>query len=291
MAQVFRPTANGLDIAGCLPAEFQASSRLAMQLLEAVEDLFIVDRMSWRPKMDDAVVYLLLNDDRPIFSDMVAGLAVLRPSEADGRIRLGFTREPATDALQSLWAEEPPIVRRRAWPNPIQDIASRDLDAAERTLRAYRELLVNYADRGELRRSGTSRPELRMRRTLQRMFPEAGFARVRPSWLLGTKGKSLELDIYSEALNIAVEVQGPYHDRPINGVEVLAQQQHRDALKRKQCAERGVKLLLVNAAALDLEIFTLPRDEQERQIGELLELTTALGFYEWPEQSPSSLAV
>ena len=70
-----------------------------MKLLEAVEDSFVVDRMSWRPKMDNAVVYILLKDPRPVFDDIVAGLAVLRPSDESGRVRLGFTREPATDSL------------------------------------------------------------------------------------------------------------------------------------------------------------------------------------------------
>lgn len=284
MAQVFRPEGGRLDIRGCLPTEFRASSGLAMKLLEAVEDSFVVDRMSWRPKMDNAVVYLLLKDPRPVFDDIVAGLAVLRPSDESGRVRLGFTREPATDSLLQLWKEEPSIVRKRAWPNPVQDLASHQLDAGRQAMMAYRDLLVRYADRGELRRSGTSRPELRMRRALQRMFPAAGFARVRPPWLLGLKGKPLELDIYSEALNVAVEVQGPYHDQPINGPEMLTEQRTRDALKRERCKERGVKLLIVGAAALDLEIFTLPQEEQERSIGELLNRASSLGVYDWPER-------
>lgn len=284
MAEIFRPTNGELDVAACLPADFLRSSNLAMNLLRAVKGTFVVDRMSWRPKMDNAVIYLLLNDLRHLlFSDLVAGVAVIRPNGITGRIRLGFTREPATDALQISWTGQPAIVRKRAWPNPIQDLEDSDLAAGVQTLIAYAGILAEFADQGKLKRGGTSRPELRLRLALQRMFPADDFRKVRPSWLEGDKGKPMELDIYSESRNVAVEVQGPYHDRPIFGTDTLERQQARDALKRERCAERGVKLLIANAAALDREIFTLAREEQHARIVELLALAEERGIYEWPE--------
>lgn len=281
MAEIFHPKDNLLDIAGVLPAEYRPSAALAERVLEAVRDRYLIDRMSWRPAMKNAVVYLRLNDPRLVFADQVGGLAVLPPSGGRGQIRLGFTREPAADDLMTEWKGSAPIVRQLAWKHPVLDVSDMDAHEAEGALREFDHRLVTLADDGALKRGGTSGPELRMRRALQRHFPEAQFERARPTWLIGAKGKPLELDLYSPVLNIGVEVQGPYHFHPIQGDELLALQQARDAMKRTLCAERGVRLLVVEAGALDRQVLRLRGEAQAAALRNLLARAEATGFYEW----------
>lgn len=283
MAEHFRPVDGQLDIGSCLPSDFFASAALASQIVDAIAHSFEIDRMSWRPNMKDAVIYLRLRDSRLLFADPVAGITVLRKRDGMGAVRLAFTREPATTVLVDAWTELPPIVRRRAWPDPIQDLRDADLNAGIRTLAGYAEILRNSADSDLLKSGGTSKPELRLRALLTAVFPNAGFRSTRPAWLLGEKGKPLELDLFSESMKLAVEVQGPFHDRPIFGEQTLANQRARDRLKQIICKERGISLLLADASALNLEIFTLKAELQRARITELLDRTREHGIYSWPE--------
>lgn len=56
---------------------------------------------------------------------------------------------------------------------------------------------------------------------------------LRPDWLMGEKGKPLELDIYFPEIKIAVEVQGEQH-------QMLKSVKERDKLKRKLARKEGV---------------------------------------------------
>ncbi len=283
MAEHFRPENGRLAIVDALPTSYKLSAQLAEKVLESVSDLYVIDRMSWRPKMKNAVIYLVLNDPRDVFVDLVAGLTVLLPKSDLGLIRLGFTREPATDQHMQDWRGRSTIKRERAWPNPIQDVSALFRDEAEQSLKTYHGLLLELADNGELKRGGTSRPELRMRQLVRRMFPDAGFTRVRPTWLIGSRGKSLELDIFSERMEFAIEVQGPHHFQPIHGDEALVQQVARDVWKRARCAERGIRLLVVDASAIDRELFTLSSTDQAEMVSELIRRTLVAGYFEWPD--------
>lgn len=73
------------------------------------------------------------------------------------------------------------------------------------------------------------------------------FAKIRPDWLPGTRGRNLELDGYCEERQVAFEYQGHQHSRFIEWfhgtVERFEEQQDRDRLKRRLAAERKILLL------------------------------------------------
>lgn len=91
--------------------------------------------------------------------------------------------------------------------------------------------------------------ELEARAAMERMF-RVPFPKCRPPWLLNpTTGRNLELDLYSEALKLAVEVDGRQHAEWPNAFhatrEMFEQQRLRDTLKDTLCGLRGVRLLRV----------------------------------------------
>jgi hypothetical protein len=71
--------------------------------------------------------------------------------------------------------------------------------------------------------------------------------KCRPKWLLNPEtGRSLELDIYIPEFKMAIEIQGAQHFRPLKffgGESAFIEQQKRDNLKRKLCAENNVCLI------------------------------------------------
>jgi hypothetical protein len=97
----------------------------------------------------------------------------------------------------------------------------------------------------------TSKGEEECRRVLQSIFNRS-FASTRPDFLRNevTGGlHNLELDCYNEELNLAVEYQGIQHVKftPYfhKNYEAFLNQKYRDDMKRRICAERGVKLIEV----------------------------------------------
>tara|TARA_R110001606_G_C15359127_1_gene648311 strand:- start:571 stop:1878 length:1308 start_codon:yes stop_codon:yes gene_type:complete len=74
----------------------------------------------------------------------------------------------------------------------------------------------------------------------------------RPKWL-----KRQSLDIYLPGYNIAIEYQGEQHTRPIEffgGETQFAQQQRRDAAKRKLCKENGCLLIEIFPDYVDSDV-------------------------------------
>ncbi len=67
------------------------------------------------------------------------------------------------------------------------------------------------------------------------------FPKLNPRWLKEETGQALQLDGYSESLELAFEYQGPRH---FTDEDVRA----RDALKREACQKRGVKLVEIEWA-------------------------------------------
>jgi hypothetical protein len=63
------------------------------------------------------------------------------------------------------------------------------------------------------------------------------FPKVRPKWLVGGKGRLLELDGYCETLKLAFEFNGPHHKKE----EV----RRRDKFKQNRCNEMGITLLVI----------------------------------------------
>ncbi len=74
------------------------------------------------------------------------------------------------------------------------------------------------------------------------IFPDFNIIKhYRPKWL-----KGLELDVFIEDLNVAIEFQGQQHYMPIKlwgGKKALISQKERDNLKREICNKEGIKLI------------------------------------------------
>jgi|SRR6185437_15717801 len=84
---------------------------------------------------------------------------------------------------------------------------------------------------------------------LQKRFPDHKFAmNCYESWNINPKtGARLELDLYSEELKLACEINGRQHYEYIpkfhpNGEKDFKAQQYRDKAKRKNCKDRGIQL-------------------------------------------------
>lgn len=69
---------------------------------------------------------------------------------------------------------------------------------------------------------------------------EKPFAKVRPRWLLSERGFPLELDGYSEELNLAFEHQGEQHYRKVH---FFNEGPNYDQVKRKVCKKKGIALI------------------------------------------------
>ena len=89
-------------------------------------------------------------------------------------------------------------------------------------------------------------------RLCRRIFEElfnAKFPKARPVWLVGKKGRRLELDGYCESLGIAFEHQGRQHYSEesafIKDSSVLRDRIEADRLKTILCAENSVDLICV----------------------------------------------
>ena len=95
----------------------------------------------------------------------------------------------------------------------------------------------------------TKSQETRIRRIMEAYF-KVSFNKIRPPWLKNKHtGRNLELDLYNQELNIAVEIQGEQHIHFLphfhkSEAEFQAQR-FRDAMKYKMCKENKVKLVIV----------------------------------------------
>lgn len=76
----------------------------------------------------------------------------------------------------------------------------------------------------------------------------------RPKWLVNpVTGRSLELDFYIEQIDLAIEIDGPQHDKYVpafhpNGEVDLLYQKYRDRCKLMQCKKRHVHLLTIKTS-------------------------------------------
>lgn len=57
-----------------------------------------------------------------------------------------------------------------------------------------------------------------------------------------------ELDIYISSLNIAIELNGIYHYKPIHGLEKLRKTQLNDSKKQKKCDENNITLFTIDTS-------------------------------------------
>lgn len=103
------------------------------------------------------------------------------------------------------------------------------------------------------------RGERQVRAAFEQIF-NIKFPRVKPDWLLNSRGRKMELDGYSAELGVAFEHQGEQHfeDNFFNlSKGSLWQRRRDDALKRKLCKKRGVALLSVPEIGSRLKIEAL----------------------------------
>lgn len=103
---------------------------------------------------------------------------------------------------------------------------------------------------------------------LRRNFPHFTLREnTRPEWLLSSKLTRLELDIYIEELNTAIEIQGSQHysftPHFHKTYDHFREQVRRDREKRELCYGKGVKLIEV-AEALDVKLFIMDLKEKEK---------------------------
>ena len=59
-----------------------------------------------------------------------------------------------------------------------------------------------------------------------------------------------ELDIYIPSVNLAFEINGIFHYKPIFGVRKFKQIKNNDSLKLKACRERNIELHIIDASGL-----------------------------------------
>jgi hypothetical protein len=93
--------------------------------------------------------------------------------------------------------------------------------------------------------------ELKCKLILHKLLPKYTFIKIRPGWLTSPNSQwKLELDLYNEELNVAIEFNGKQHYDfvPIfhKNETHFKQQQMRDEFKQKLCNERGVKLITIS---------------------------------------------
>lgn len=85
---------------------------------------------------------------------------------------------------------------------------------------------------------------------LSELYPNNNFKKIRPNWLRNEKtGKNLELDMYCDELNIALEYNGKQHYEYVNYFhntnEDFIRQQERDKCKKELCEKNNVKLICI----------------------------------------------
>lgn len=102
----------------------------------------------------------------------------------------------------------------------------------------------------------TGRGERQARVAFEHIFC-AKFPRIKPDWLLNSRGRKMELDGYNSELGIAFEHQGEQHfeDNYFNlSKGSLGQRRQDDAVKRRLCKQQGVALLSVPEISSRLKI-------------------------------------
>lgn len=90
----------------------------------------------------------------------------------------------------------------------------------------------------------SSRGERIAAMALAHLFGHA-FPKVRPNWLVGDRGRALELDGFCVPLAIAFEYQGPHHGEVSPWGNAAADVQARDARKAQLCRDHGVTLVKI----------------------------------------------
>lgn len=101
--------------------------------------------------------------------------------------------------------------------------------------------------------------EWRCKLYMEKMFNKP-FTKIRPNFLKNNvTGHNLELDLYNEELNLAVEYNGEQHYKYTKGVhknyEHFLNQKYRDEIKKMMCYKNNVVLIEVPFNVTEIEAF------------------------------------
>jgi hypothetical protein len=178
-------------------------------------------------------------------------------------------KEAYVAAMKTPYVDDPAVFQRfgyvtsdKRWNccKACKQIAKKDCcGVSTREDRLKKDLIFNM----RLVRLGsvdTSSPmELRFKAALEAKLG-VPFVKSRPAWLTNpVTGRCMELDMFNEALGIAVEYNGSQHYAFPNAFhdseEEYRAQRGRDQAKEKICATRGVRLVSIRAReVVDMEI-------------------------------------
>lgn len=92
------------------------------------------------------------------------------------------------------------------------------------------------------RKAKTSRIERWIGRKLKERYPNLTF-QLNPKDIIGS-----ELDIYIPEIQLAIEINGIFHYKPIFGEDKLAYIQNNDSLKVIACANNNIDLCVVDCS-------------------------------------------
>ena len=118
-----------------------------------------------------------------------------------------------------------------------------------------------------------SREERICRGFFEKLF-DCHFPSVWPEWLKNSEGNIMELDGYSEKLNIAFEYQGAQHTKFNTkfhkNKKAFEKQKEDDKIKLELCKKKGIKLIVVSTfkkkgESLPTEFISFIRDECKKQ--------------------------
>lgn len=110
---------------------------------------------------------------------------------------------------------------------------------------------INCGEKGCPACSNPGKTEVAITKFLNNVFGSETFRSIFPEWLrYPENNRKLQIDSYSERLQIAIEVQGiqhyQFHNRYHRNIEEFKRRLAYDAFKEKRCKERGLHFLALD---------------------------------------------
>ena len=114
----------------------------------------------------------------------------------------------------------------------------------------------------------------KVQRFMNHLFGKFKFPNIRPDWLRNPEtNRKLELDCYNKELELAFELQGTHHYKPIKGwggevrfVKVIRRDNH----KLTECRKRGVRLFRIDNRPVSRKTLQVKREYYENEIRKCL---------------------